>query len=89
MGFGKQGARNIDQRLMGEDRWTQLFPEFKYSQKVPAEPSESPRHEPHALAARLRAGSDDEVVVGFSAEEALDESNRCLRCDVKTHMSVS
>jgi hypothetical protein len=27
--------------------------------------------------------SQDEVVTGLSGEEALDETCRCLRCDVK------
>ena len=30
MGYGKQGARNIDERLMGENRWERIFPEFTY-----------------------------------------------------------
>ena len=33
MGYGKQGARNIDERLMGENRWERIFPEFKYGQE--------------------------------------------------------
>jgi hypothetical protein len=35
------------------------------------------------LAAGARAKSNDEVFTGFSQEEALDESCRCLRCDIK------
>ena len=31
MGGGKQAARKIDERLMGESRWERLFPDFEYS----------------------------------------------------------
>jgi NADH-quinone oxidoreductase subunit F len=89
MGYGKQGARNIDERLMGENRWERLFPEFTYSQEAPEEPGESRRHEAHMIAPRLRMRSDDEVVTGFTPEETLEETCRCLRCDVKTHVSLS
>jgi NADH-quinone oxidoreductase subunit F len=89
MGYGKQGARNIDERLMGESRWERIFPEFTYSQEAPQEPSESRRHEAHMIAPKLRMRSDDEVVTGFTPEETLEEACRCLRCDVKTHVSVS
>ena len=89
MGYGKQGARNIDEGLMGEGRWAHLFPEFAYGQQVPVESCESRRHEAHALAPKLRILSNDEVVTGFTAEEALEEASRCLRCDIKTHVSAS
>ncbi|MGA3127306.1 MAG: FAD-dependent oxidoreductase [Candidatus Korobacteraceae bacterium] len=82
MGFGKQAACSIGERLMGEDRWTQIFPGFQFEQKVPEEPNESHRHEPHSIGAKLRMRSNDEVVTGFSPEDALAEANRCLRCDV-------
>ena len=45
MGYGKKAARNIDQRLIGERRWQQLWPEFDYAQDAADEPSESPRHQ--------------------------------------------
>ena len=89
MGYGKQGARNIDERLMGEDRWARIFPEFAYGQRAPVEPCESRRHEAHAIAPKFRIRSNDEVVTGFTPEEALEEARRCLRCDVRTHASVS
>src|SRR5271157_1053022 len=83
MGYGKQGARNIDERLMGEDRWARIFPEFAYGQQVPVEPCESRRHEAHAIAPKVRMRSNDEAVIGFTPEEALEEARRCLRCDVE------
>jgi NADPH-dependent glutamate synthase beta subunit-like oxidoreductase len=41
------------------------------------------------IAPKLRKRSDDEVVIGFTPEETLEETSRCLRCDVKTHASLS
>jgi hypothetical protein len=67
---------------MEADRWNTLYPEIRYEQTPPEEPSVSRRHTGHELAASARARSQDEVVTGLSHEEALDESCRCLRCDV-------
>ncbi|PSH04743.1 MAG: proton-conducting membrane transporter [Acidobacteria bacterium] len=89
MGFGKQAARNIDERLMGEKRWDRLFPEFTYSQQPPAEPSGSRRHNGHLIELMLRSRSNEEVVTGITPKEAHEESCRCLRCDVKTNVSAS
>ncbi|MFZ0860279.1 MAG: NADH-ubiquinone oxidoreductase-F iron-sulfur binding region domain-containing protein [Candidatus Sulfotelmatobacter sp.] len=82
MAYGKQAARSIDLQLMEADRWNTLYPEFEYEQTPPEEPSPSRRHTGHALAAIARVRSHDEVVTGLSHEEALDETCRCLRCDV-------
>ncbi len=45
MGCGKQAARKIDERLMGERRWEKLFPEFEYSRTCAgrAQPQPPPR----------------------------------------------
>jgi NADH-quinone oxidoreductase subunit F len=83
MAYGKQAARNIDLQLMETDRWGKLFPVFDYGKQVPEPPSANHRHDGHVLAAGARAKSNDEVFTGFSQEEALDESCRCLRCDIK------
>jgi NADPH-dependent glutamate synthase beta subunit-like oxidoreductase len=88
MGGGKQAARKIDERLMGEERWEQLFPQFEYSRQVPGEPSLSRRHTGHLLPAAARARSEEEVVTGLTPQEALEECRRCLRCDLKTAVSV-
>jgi hypothetical protein len=69
---------------METDRWNTLYPEFEYEQMPPEEPSPNRRHTGHALAASVRARSQDEVITGLSHEEALDETCRCLRCDVTT-----
>ena len=83
MASGKQAARSIDLQLMEADRWNTLNPEIHYGQTPPEEPSASRRHTGHALTAGARVHSQDEVVTGLSHEEALDESCRCLRCDVR------
>src|SRR6202158_5023389 len=88
MAYGKQAARSIDLQLMETDRWNSLYPGFEYEQTPPEEPSPKRRHTGHALAASVRARSQDEVVTGLSQEEALDETCRCLRCDV-TAVNVS
>jgi hypothetical protein len=88
MGGGKQAARKIDERLMGEQRWEQIFPQFEYSRQVPGEPSLSRRHTGHLLPAAARARSEKEVVTGLTPQEALEECRRCLRCDLKTAVSA-
>ena len=82
MAYGKQAARSIDLQLMEADRWQSLYPQFDYEQTPPEEPSPNRRHTGQALAAAVRVRSQDEVVAGLNHEEALDETCRCLRCDV-------
>jgi NADH-quinone oxidoreductase subunit F len=83
MSCGKQAAQKMDERLMGEDRWERLFPDFEYSRTAPGEPSLSRRHAAKAISATLRVHSQEEVVAGLDANEALEESRRCLRCDLR------
>jgi NADH-quinone oxidoreductase subunit F len=84
MALGKQAARHMDVQLMEADRWSRLFPEFEFEQAPPEETSSSRRHVGHPLAPLVRVRTQDEVVTGLTREEALDETCRCLRCDVKT-----
>src|SRR5208282_5719809 len=88
MSGGKQAARKIDERLMGEQRWEQIFPEFEYSRQAPGEPSLSRRHKAPSLVAAARAHSQQEVVVDLSPQEALEECRRCLRCDLRPATSA-
>jgi NADPH-dependent glutamate synthase beta subunit-like oxidoreductase/Pyruvate/2-oxoacid:ferredoxin oxidoreductase delta subunit/bacterioferritin-associated ferredoxin len=83
MGWGKQAARNIDARLMGEDRWGRLFPQFVYGQKAPEEPNKSRRHASHSVSSKVRVLSNEEVDTGLVPEEAWEEAGRCLCCDVR------
>jgi NADH-quinone oxidoreductase subunit F len=94
MSGGKQAARNIDERLMGDAdhagvRWEMLFPDFEYSRQVPGEPSLSARHHARSLPAEIRAHSQQEVVAGLSEQEALEECRRCLRCDLKANQGAN
>jgi NADH-quinone oxidoreductase subunit F len=93
MSGGKQAARKIDERLMGQQtsgqgksgtaRWEQLFPAFEYSHALPPEPSLSHRHTAHSLPAAARARTQQEVVANLTPQEALEECRRCLRCDLR------
>jgi len=87
MSSGKQAAEKMDERLMGQGRWEQIFPEFEYSRNAPGEPSLSRRHAAHAVSARARVKSSQEVVGGLTPQEALDECRRCLRCDLRAAVS--
>jgi NADH-quinone oxidoreductase subunit F len=83
MAYGKQAARNLDLQLMEANRWEKIFPVIEYGQIPPQEPSPSHRHTGHVIAPSARSGSNAEVVTGLAQEEVLQESCRCLRCDVK------
>jgi NADH-quinone oxidoreductase subunit F len=83
MGCGKAAARNIDEKLIGEKRWEQLFPEIEYSRHAPGEPSLSRRHTALSLPAKSRARTEEEGVGVLTAKEALEECQRCLRCDLR------
>jgi NADH-quinone oxidoreductase subunit F len=83
MGYGKKAARFIDQRLMEEVRTQEFLPHFEYDQISPEHVSESPRHHPHPLPAKQRVKDFEESVLALTAEEAVEEASRCLRCDIK------
>ena len=83
MGFGKKAARNIDERLMGTRRFAEVFPEFEYDQMAPTHPSDTRRHAVTELLPLERVKSFEEGTVGLTPVEAMEESCRCLRCDVR------
>lgn len=83
MGFGRKAARIMDEHLMGAARWEQLFPPFQYQMRVPSHPGHGQRHEASCLSPGSRLRTFDEVVRGLTAVEALEESCRCLRCDIR------
>ena len=84
MNGGKQAARRMDERLMGEGRWERIFPQPEYGRKIPADPSLSKRHVGAVAPVITRVRTQDEVVCTLSAAEALEESRRCLRCDLRS-----
>ena len=89
MSCGKQAAQKMDERLMGESRWERIMPDFGYSRTAPGEPSLNRRHTGHDVPAALRVRSQQEVVEGLEAQEALDECRRCLRCDLRATVGAN
>ena len=83
MATGKAAARAIDRILTGTDRLDQVLKTFEYQDVVPLEPEGGPRKTSPVRKPNERRSSFDEVVLGFDAAAALQESQRCLRCDVK------
>jgi NADH-quinone oxidoreductase subunit F len=85
MGLARQAAEAIDIDLMKEKRFHRLFRDFKYKDEVIPEPEGGKKIDPKKLPAKERISSFQEVLAGYSGEEALHEAARCLRCDVKCH----
>jgi NADPH-dependent glutamate synthase beta subunit-like oxidoreductase len=84
MSGGKQAAQKIDERLMGESRWERIFPQLECGRMTTAEPSLSKRHVGGSAAIATRVRTQEEVVCTLSFAAALEESRRCLRCDLRT-----
>jgi NADH-quinone oxidoreductase subunit F len=82
MGFGKEAARHIDQRLSGRSRFDAILPEFAYEQSLPV-PDPCRRHHGHDVPAVARSRSFAEAVQGLMPDEAAREAARCLRCDIR------
>jgi len=85
MGLARQAAEAIDIDLMKEKRFHRLFRDFKYKDEVLPEPEGGKKIDPKKLPVKERISSFQEVLAGYSGEEALHEAARCLRCDVKCH----
>ncbi len=83
MGMAKNAAESIDFELMKEKRFHLLFREFTYRNIVPVNPKKSPKNVSYKLAVKDRVGNFHEVECGYSGEQARNEVNRCLRCDVR------
>jgi NADH-quinone oxidoreductase subunit F len=85
MGIARRAAEAIDRDLMKEKRFHRLFRDFKYKDEVVPEPEALPKIDPRKIPVKERISSFQEVLSGFTGEEALLEATRCLRCDVKCH----
>ena len=83
MGMAKKAAQSIDLALMNVDRFHLLFREFKYNNFIPLNPKISPKNKSKKLSVKERIGNFQEVEVGFSGEQARNEVERCLRCDIR------
>ena len=88
MATGKDAARAIDISLTGQDRLTDLIGTFDVPQGVPLEPEGGARHVSSELDAEQRRTNFTEVLPGLSSDEAIAESSRCLRCDVREACAV-
>ena len=84
MGIGKKAARNIHKRLMDLEHFPNLLPAFTYDMKPPETPSDFSRHVPAEMPAAQRVQSYAEVSLGLTAVAALEETSRCLRCDIRS-----
>jgi hypothetical protein len=83
MGIGKKAARNIDKRLMLAERFPSLIPDFAYDM-APPEQNDVARHAPAEMPAAERVLSYGEVSLGLTPAAALEETSRCLRCDIRS-----
>jgi NADH-quinone oxidoreductase subunit F len=83
MGYGKKAARLMDERLTGSRRFSAVFPQFLYDQLPPSHPSESRRHLVTEVPEQERVACFREATIGLTPVEAMEESCRCLRCDVR------
>ncbi len=88
MGLARQAAEAIDFDLMKEKRFHRLFRDFKYKDEIIVEPEGKNKIDPKKLPVRERISSFQEVLSGYSGEEAMQEAIRCLRCDVKCQEQV-
>ena len=79
--IAKAQAAEVD--LMKEKRFHRLFRDFAYKDEAPTEPDGTKKIDPKKIAVRERISSFQEVVTGYTGEEAIQEAARCLRCDVK------
>jgi NADH-quinone oxidoreductase subunit F len=86
MGSARNAAEAIDYNLMKVRRFKNLFREFTYKDEVLVEPEGGKRVKPAKLAPKERIATFQEVLGGYSGDEALHEAVRCLRCDVKCHL---
>ncbi|HLP04655.1 MAG TPA: FAD-dependent oxidoreductase [Paludibacter sp.] len=83
MGMAKKAAASIDEALTNEKRFGLLFRNFEYKNTVPTAPKKSPKNLSYKLAVNERIGNFHEVDSGYTGEQARNEVNRCLRCDIR------
>jgi len=83
MGHGKTFARIIDARLMGEGRFDGLKKSISYSMEISVEPQGGARHAVECRTFSDYTGNVQEVTPAFTREQAMAETVRCLRCDIK------
>ncbi len=87
MGIARHAAESIDFDLMKEKRFHHLFREFTYKNEIIAEPEVNKKISTKKIPVKERISSFQEVLTGYTGEQALQEATRCLRCDVKCQES--
>ena len=82
MGIARQAAEAIDRDLMKEKRFHHLFKDFNYKDEVMPEPEGGKRIDPKKLPVKERISNFQEVLTGYTGEEALAEGKPlpALRC---------
>ena len=83
MGIALTTAEAIDLDLMKERRFSKLYVKFNYKNEVPLKPENGMNAKPKRLPVRDRVNNFQEVLSGYTGEQALREASRCLRCDIK------
>jgi len=83
MGMAKKAAAAMDRALTGENRFYRLSRPFNYRNVVPANPKPASKNVPRRLSVKDRVNNFNEISFGFTGEQARNEVERCLRCDVK------
>jgi NADH-quinone oxidoreductase subunit F len=83
MGMAKRAVAAIDRVLMNRERFHLLSREFHYGNEVPKNPKASPKNVARRLSVRDRVNNFNEISFGFTGEQARNEVERCLRCDVR------
>jgi NADH-quinone oxidoreductase subunit F len=77
------GPATVSEAMMKVKRFHLLFRDFKYKNEVEPEPEGGKRVDPKKLPVKERISNFQEVLAGYTGEQAMAEANRCLRCDVK------
>jgi NADH-quinone oxidoreductase subunit F len=83
MGIAKTTAEAVDFDLMKERRFSKLYRKFEYKNEVALKPEGGRNTKPKKLAVKERINNFQEILSGYTGEQALRESVRCLRCDVR------
>jgi NADH-quinone oxidoreductase subunit F len=89
---GRRGAIAVDKYLTGDASPVRMYdtredeieqPEAPEEGESDEEWEEKPRLEVPVLPTEQRKKSFEEIEIGFSEEQAIEEAKRCLRCDLE------
>ena len=83
MGIAKKASEAIDFALMKVSRFAKLIKKFEFKNEVPLEPQGAGMNHSKHVPVAERKSNFQEVLTGYTGEQARGEVNRCLRCDVK------